>query len=443
MAKAYSTKARMTNYVASQGFSRQQYDKDTGELLSDTVVQASGIKSLGYQVTGSMGHSGPPYKEGGPFRSDRVLLERFPIKIDEDYATATQRLVNRGEIIFEVAPNGLPVDGFPLYVAPADLVGAFNAHTFPSDDLTLLGPRAIARFSPVKPGVNLAVALGELYRDGLPKFASIGDLQRTLDDYRRIQKSAKNYLSYEFGVKPLINDILNLYKTFNTIDSRLRQLVRDNGKPIRRRGVLDYSSSSTLTQLSGGNMTMGNYLPNSFASDQWVPYPLGSDVVLHTSLYSETWYVGRMRYYLPFSPSNHWDPRLVAVATGLDPNLDTLYNLVPWTWLVDWFTNLGEVATNLSQNLEFDLVQDYGFIMRKTSTTLTYDHYVHGNTHQNNITGATYVSRPRRKPVSRVTYETKERVAASPFGFGVSIDELTARQWSILGALGLSLTNFR
>jgi hypothetical protein len=36
------------------------------------------------------------------------------------------------------------------------------------------------------------------------------------------------------------------------------------------------------------------------------------------------------------------------------------------------------------------------------------------------------------------TWETKERIAASHFGFGVQMESLSARQLAILSALGLS-----
>jgi len=36
------------------------------------------------------------------------------------------------------------------------------------------------------------------------------------------------------------------------------------------------------------------------------------------------------------------------------------------------------------------------------------------------------------------SHEKKTRVRASPYGFGLSLDGLSDKQWSILGALGLT-----
>jgi hypothetical protein len=76
------------------------------------------------------------------------------------------------------------------------------------------------------------------------------------------------------------------------------------------------------------------------------------------------------------------------------------------------------------------LVMPYGYVMGRTTKTTHY-HWEGGirdgsGALQHTVLGASVVE------------TTKQRVAANPFGFGISPDSLSGRQLSILAALGLS-----
>jgi hypothetical protein len=115
---------------------------------------------------------------------------------------------------------------------------------------------------------------------------------------------------------------------------------------------------------------------------------------------------------------------------GLDPSPDTVWNLAPWSWAADWFTNAGDVVSNLSDFASGGLVMAYGYMMEHSSVTDSYRLADH--------TGLIpMMGKPRSLDV--VT-ETKLRIRANPFGFGVAWDGLSPFQLSILAALGLSRT---
>jgi hypothetical protein len=101
--------------------------------------------------------------------------------------------------------------------------------------------------------------------------------------------------------------------------------------------------------------------------------------------------------------------------------------LTPWSWLSDWVTNIGDVMASMSSIMFDNLCAKYAYVMGTTSQRVDYE----GRNNYKLPTG----------PMTETWYAEyirKSRVAASPFGFGLTNSDFTARQWSILAALGLS-----
>jgi hypothetical protein len=120
------------------------------------------------------------------------------------------------------------------------------------------------------------------------------------------------------------------------------------------------------------------------------------------------------------------DAALADKLFGISLTPEVLWNLAPWSWAVDWFSNTGDVISNLSDWASDGLVLQYGYMMEHTVSSYTYSMSPTG----------IYRGVPA-PPVSFVT-ETKIRRRASPFGFGINLSALSARQNAILVALGLS-----
>jgi len=112
------------------------------------------------------------------------------------------------------------------------------------------------------------------------------------------------------------------------------------------------------------------------------------------------------------------------LGTRITPSV--LYETTPWTWLLDWFADFGALI-NTASALQYDgSLMRYGYLMRHTRVDDVYtagDFRFYGG-------GPGLVS-------NILSSERKERLQASPFGFGISIGSLNARQIAILGALGL------
>jgi len=119
---------------------------------------------------------------------------------------------------------------------------------------------------------------------------------------------------------------------------------------------------------------------------------------------------------------------LLADRLGLKLTPDTLWNLAPWSWAVDWFSNAGDVISNLSDIGEYGLVMRYGYLMEESITTDTYT-----------LEGVVLSDgKPFNCEPLVLVNHTKTRKQANPYGFGVSWDTLSTFQISILSALGIS-----
>lgn len=113
------------------------------------------------------------------------------------------------------------------------------------------------------------------------------------------------------------------------------------------------------------------------------------------------------------------------------PSPATVWNAIPWTWLVDYFSNIGHIISNLDNGLAENLAADYAFLMQKKQVI-----YKRVSTGLFNKFGGGTES---ASATTRIVSSTKERTIVDPFGPSFSgLNSLSAKQLSILGALGMS-----
>jgi hypothetical protein len=114
---------------------------------------------------------------------------------------------------------------------------------------------------------------------------------------------------------------------------------------------------------------------------------------------------------------------------GVLPNPETFYNLTPWSWLVDWKLNVGDVLKNITYLGKDGLVMRYGYIMEKIVRVET-------DTLSGLVSNTS--SAPYPTIVQRYTTVSKRRIRATPYGFGLNPASFSKKQWAILAALGIS-----
>lgn len=111
---------------------------------------------------------------------------------------------------------------------------------------------------------------------------------------------------------------------------------------------------------------------------------------------------------------------------GLDLDPSLVYELTPWSWLVDWFSSAGDSIANMCEDPADNLVADYAYVMG--SKVVRDDIRVTGKT----VNGQSYYT------TQTYLTEVKMRTAATPYGFYAITPDLSDRQVSILAALGIT-----
>ena len=201
--------------------------------------------------------------------------------------------------------------------------------SFPALDFSSLATRVGAGTNPGRPNVNLPVFLWELRElPGLIRLAG-----RSI-----LGKVASGYLSWNFGWRPLLSDLGKLLSMQDAVDKRLAELQK-----LRKKGVLRRTLQLGTDSLDGGS-TNRTY---------------DGTAGLYTSVKShatrKVWGSCVWRMSSPDAvPASHAEQIALArrAVLGLTPGNITLalWEALPWTWMIDWFTDIGSwfKATNNS-----------------------------------------------------------------------------------------------
>lgn len=297
----------------------------------------------------------------------------------------------------------------------------------PIDPSTLLGysSKGWNRFKPTSRNGSLGQAIVEL--KDIPHMLSMSGLTR--HHQRRTKDIAKlagdHYLNAVFGWLPLLGDIRDLVRNAHNAQKRIDQLSRDNGKFVRRGGNIDQQQTITSSVSTG-----------AFSSPSMVSPLYWGGVKSETQYRTQRssiryWFSGRFKYWIAPVGAGRLDKyfqreHVNAILYGLDLSPSLVYELMPWSWLVDWFSSAGSSIANYFEDSKDNLVADYAYTM---GNIITSDEYrVVGKT----INGQTYYT------TQEYLTEVKGRAAASPYGFYAVPPLLTVKQVSILAALGLS-----
>jgi hypothetical protein len=300
------------------------------------------------------------------------------------------------------------------------------------------GVAAVRATIPTHPAANVAVALTETYRDGIP--ALIGSAfwkEKTIKARKAARKgsvaSAEEYLNYQFGWIPLVADVKAVMGAVHGSSRILKQFHRDSGRNVRRRYNFPTEVKTQHRVLTGSF-----YQPNG--STYWSTFlsALGSPLHQTKTTTVKRWFSGAYTYAAP--PGNSFADRVVSHGQsaqrllGLEITPEVLWNTAPWSWLADWKLNIGSNISNFTRLTSDGLVMRYGYLM--TETIVTNELYLEPNPN-------TKVGVSGSVPGCSATFTTvtKDRVQASPYGFGLNPSSFTGRQWAILSALGMTRGN--
>jgi hypothetical protein len=301
--------------------------------------------------------------------------------------------------------------------------------TSSNNQLDAFGTTAIARVKPTNPVAGLTAALTELHREGLPNL--IGST--TWRDRAHAASSAGDeYLNYQFGYRPLANDIASFANGVVQAHDVIERYKQGIGKTVRH--SYDFPSVNTLVSSSVSAPTQQPYFHTGvgYSNMYGDSRGKGSTGVLVTErrLIQHRWFRGAFTYFFPetFLSGKLRDYAILAQQLGLEPSPALLWQITPWSWAIDWFSNVGDVISNWTSFHQDGLVLLWGYQMEHTIVSDTYS-----------LIGARY-NNGDLVPVQDLTLvtETKIRRGATPYGFGLNIGSLSGFQQSILAALGLT-----
>lgn len=267
-------------------------------------------------------------------------------------------------------------------------------------------------------------------RDVLRKaFGGRGSRKEALKRLLMPKELADQFLNEQFGWAPFVGDALDLWRAYNRQEKRFAEIFAQNNTwNHRTRTLFNIEEESEPVVIDN---FAGNCYP--VLTDQ---YYRSSGTWVTSKLYTVTkrkvWGSGSFKFYAPeFDPSNrasegmYGDVMRLLHYYGARVSPTVVWELTPWTWLVDWGTNTGKVLDNITSTVFDRLVSKYAYVMCLSNFFVFNDTTIHlkgGDVHC----------------VWNQHVVSKRREAAHPYGFGLLDGNLSARQTMILAALGLS-----
>jgi hypothetical protein len=280
--------------------------------------------------------------------------------------------------------------------------------------------KAISRTNPSRAVVPLLSFLGEL--KDLPRMIRHagrylnGSAYKHGDNFLSAAKEvASEHLAISFGWAPLINDLVTMAQFAESFERRKNELNRlYSGSGLKRRVNISKSEGSD-TKSGYLKTSQGLYIHSTWSRHtQW-----------------KSWAVVRWK---PISDVRY-DPdsfEFTKVLLGLRPEavLEAAWELLPWSWLIDYFTNVGELVSITNNSLGAAVTG--GTFMWETEQTLS--HPPKAWTFDSpGLAGQISIGHSVNK------YVTKNRVPfqQSDLGLNGSFSLLSGKQLSILNSIAM------
>lgn len=385
---------------------------DTVRKYGDRENSLSHLTLTGRQRTESEGH---PFSRigktgediGGNFQTERYYAPR-PGGFFE-LGSKTSRYWSGP--LWGAAPPALVTS----VADPSESMWRLHSRCSSADVLSQRGTTAIANTTPTNPAFSAAAALGEL-REGLPSLPG----KSVLKGKGHPKGIADEYLNFEFGVKPMLSDGRKLVEAHKKSEKILAQLYRDSGRLVRRRFTFP-SEETTTTKVTPEVYPWGQLQQ---------AYLFGRGTLVTTIKETKKyWFSGGYTYFFPKQEGWHRKIAELEKVYGVIPDAADLWQLTPWSWAVDWVSNTGDLIQNMTSFSQDSLVLRYGYIMCRTDYEVT-----------DTWTGDLKIGPAwsRTEISSRWRYVSKQRLQATPYGFGFTGFDFSTRQKAIIAALGIS-----
>lgn len=335
---------------------------------------------------------GPPYVQQNPLDLKKTYLRHY---------TASGK-ADRGYYWWYLR-NAEMYSGEPF---------TYGGHMSP--DLLYWETQALARSNPNSPMVDVPLFLFEL-REVPSMLMDVGNLKLGRPTSKKITKgSAEGFLAYNFGWLPFIGDLFSLMSLARDWEERARFLNGNRGRRTKVR-LARQSHSQDLA----GDITIPGY-------NHLVWYPnlyTKRDTLDVWATYTEEWVGDDL-------PTDAFADTSLSTGLGKGANPETLWNIVPWSWLIDYFANIGDVMASLRGQIPYEL--------RNFSVMAHSNRKITGNLSE--TFGPSYSSSGLTFTNAKFSWERKQRRVSAVASPHIRFQPLlTGRQTAILGALATVL----
>lgn len=412
----------------------------TGALIPQTTGDLGtykvGLDSDSTQSTTSFrGNADDDYdvKSGADLR--RGLREEYKLRFDTGHEFSTQKRTVTTSHTKAHCTNGrenttnanrYTYDG-PVYAAL--VTSSRPASNFASNStLDAWGRALISRTIPTSPEAGLATFLGEL-REGLPRIVGHSLLNRNNPPPRR-KDAGGEYLNWQFGLKPFANDLAKMALAVTSFHAKVEKFRQSSDLVVHKKAHLSETATNGVFAETTPNLKFPrcNATPVNF----WNTFGLQAQVLTQTV--QNVWFSGAYSYHLAeahnFLSKMERYEQLANNLLGTRITPEVVWELTPWSWLIDWVSDAGIFFKNLSALSSDSLVLRFGYVMCETRTTWT-----------KTVLAIPPFASDIVAPKAIVTkYElvSKQRRRASPYGFGLNPSAFSGTKWAILGALGMT-----
>lgn len=284
---------------------------------------------------------------------------------------------------------------------------------------------------PTNRKISVARNVGELRDLPMMLRKSVEFFRNPLDLLEKVnplKEQGSQYLNVKFGWEATFRAVVDMLKAPEQIAKEVNYLIERNGFATTFRSkrkwidsvpsipVVFYDFYPRETYVGGGNPTRRE-CELRLAMNYTLKFPKIDIPRLREELLSQKW--------------------------GLRPNPSDVYNLVPWTWLADWFGGLGDYIDVMNTLMDDPNLFNYGYLTYRSDARI--DYLVRTQLHDT-LTCLTeppvvFVDRSKDRIAihcSELGYKYQRRIDISSIAGVKSLSSpstLGADQYAILGAL--------
>jgi hypothetical protein len=313
---------------------------------------------------------------------------------------------------------------------------------------TSIGTSAITQMNPIKTHASVLTTLLELIRGDVPGL--LNQLRKHFTTINLLKHGSASgvtqagsaigaaYLENVFAWTPIFKDINAAIQVLATIDGLM--FPEDNTRRTFERVLWTHYGmrEGANSRLTGA----GLFAPlGGFAAGKPGLNSVVGQTLINTSTLNNIPVLYTARETVDVRCTARFNTSLVPNATnngyldqlndllGLKLTPQVIWDLTPWSWLIDWFANIGSVMENLGSLHMSNIILNYAYATFRCEAA--------SGAWQRPVINSTMKALSGNF-ITQYGIDHKVRLKASPYGFGTALGSLNANQWAVLVALGLA-----